>query len=316
MDLKKSKVLVTGAKGFLGGHVVNELSSRGISCTETDRDPGAEPRRDLLEYDSVTQLFDVLEPNLVIHLAAEVGGIGANQASPGEFFYNNMLMGLNVIEACRIFEVDKLVVIGTICAYPKNCPVPFVEDDLWNGYPEETNAPYGIAKKAMLTMLQAYRAQYGLNGIFLMPTNLYGPHDHFDLETSHVIPAMIRKFCDAQHMGSSEVVLWGTGGPTREFLYAEDAAKMIVKAAECYDSPEPLNLGGGREFSMREVASLVREFVGFDGRIRWDASRPDGQPRRWVDVSRAEVAIGPLPRTPFEEGLKKTIAWYKERHPC
>jgi GDP-L-fucose synthase len=299
------RAIVTGGAGFLGRHVIAKLGERGI-----------EPYVPLLENWDLTRegdverLFAEQRPELVIHLAAEVGGIGANQANPGRYWYSNLIMGTHVLEQSRLQGVQKLVLVGTICAYPKFAPVPFKEDDLWNGYPEETNAPYGIAKKTLLVGAQSYRAQYGLDAIFLLPVNLYGPGDNFDLESSHVIPALIRKMTEARREGKKEVKLWGDGSPTREFLYVEDCAEAIVLAAERYDGPDPVNIGTGGEISIRELAELVAELTGFDGEIVWDTSRPNGQPRRQLDTSRAEQMFGFRAKTPLREGLKRTIEWY------
>jgi GDP-L-fucose synthase len=300
------KILVTGGGGFLGTHVVERLRASG-------EDPFVVRRReyDLTRWDDAERAFDKTKPELVLHLAAEVGGIGANRANPGRYWYANLAMGANVVELCRTHEVAKLVVLGTICAYPKFAPVPFREDDLWNGYPEETNAPYGVAKKSLLVGAQAYREQYGLNSIFLLPVNLYGPRDNFDLETSHVIPALIRKMVEAGERGEREIVLWGDGTPTREFLYVDDCAEGIVLAAERYDRPEPVNLGTGEEISIRDLAELVADVTGFDGEIVWDTSKPNGQPRRKLDVSRARELFGFEAKTSLREGLEQTVAWYR-----
>jgi GDP-L-fucose synthase len=296
------RALVTGGGGFLGSHLVERLEGAG-------HDVLAARRRDydLTRPDDAARLFDEARPEIAFHLAAEVGGIGANRANPGRYWYANLQMGVNVLEQARLHDLRKLVLVGTVCAYPKFTPVPFHEDDLWNGYPEETNAPYGIAKKTLLVGAQAYRAQYGLDSIFLLPTNLYGPRDNFDLETSHVIPALIRKMLESPE----EIVLWGDGSPTREYLYVDDAAEGLTLAAERYNGPEPVNLGTGVETSIRETAELVAEIVGFEGRITWDTSMPNGQPRRSLDASRAEELFGFRARTPLREGLERTIAWYK-----
>ncbi len=250
-------------------------------------------------------------PELVFHLAAEVGGIGANRANPGRYWFANLMMGAHVLEQARLHGTPKVVIAGTICAYPKHAPVPFREDDLWNGYPEETNAPYGVAKKAILVGAQAYREQYGLNAIFLLPVNLYGPRDNFDLETSHVIPALIRKMVDARERGEEEIVLWGDGSPTREFLFVDDCVEGLLLAAERYDDPDPVNLGTGEEIAIRDLAELVRSATGYEGAIRWDTSRPNGQPRRKLDTSRAEQAFGFRARVPLRDGITRTVAWYR-----
>jgi GDP-L-fucose synthase len=297
------KVLVTGGGGFLGSHLVERLERDGHDVFAARRSD-----YDLTRREDAERLFDEAEPEVVFHLAAEVGGIGANRANPGRYWYANLQMGAHVLEASRVAGVGKLVLAGTVCAYPKHTPVPFREDDLWNGFPEETNAPYGVAKKAVLVGAQAYREQYGLSSIFLLPTNLYGPRDNFDLETSHVIPALIRKMSESP----DEVVLWGDGSPTREYLYVEDCVDGLVLAAERYDAPEPVNLGTGVETSIRETAELVADAVGFDGRIVWDASMPNGQPRRSLDASRARELFGWTARTPLRDGIERTVAWYRE----
>lgn len=302
------RVVVTGGAGFLGSHVVDALRARGGAREITV------PRSrdyDLTRADAVARLFRDARPDVVIHLAARVGGIEANRQNPGRFFYENMMMGLLMMEEARRAGVRKFVAIGTICAYPKHAPIPFKEEDLWNGYPEETNAPYGLAKKMLLVQAQAYRQQYGFPAITLLPVNLYGPRDNFDLETSHVIPAMIRKFVEARNARQSEVILWGTGKPTREFLFVHDAAEGILLAAERYDERDPVNLGAGFEISIADLAALIAKLTGFAGKVVWDASRPDGQPRRCLDVSRAAAKFGFRAATPFEEGLRKTIAWYE-----
>ncbi|HZO97704.1 MAG TPA: GDP-L-fucose synthase [Gaiellaceae bacterium] len=297
-------VLVTGGGGFLGSHLVDRLRAAG-------HDPFVARRADydLTSWDDAARLFADARPELVFHLAAEVGGIGANRANPGRYWYANLLMGAHVLEQCRLHGVGKLVVAGTVCAYPKHTPVPFREEELWNGYPEETNAPYGVAKKAVLVGAQAYREQYGLRTAYLLPANLYGPRDNFDLETSHVIPALIRKMVEAD----GEVVLWGDGTPTREFLYVGDAAEAFALAAERYDGPEPVNVGTGAEISIRELAETIAALTGFEGAIVWDGSMPNGQPRRRLDASRAERAFGFRARTTLREGLERTIAWYREQ---
>lgn len=305
--LAGKRVLVTGGAGFLGSFLVDKLRERGVADLIIPRSS----QYDLTEQAAVRRLFREAKPEVVFHLAARVGGIGANKANPGLFFYANMAMGLNIIEECRQSGVEKLIVVGTTCAYPKFTPVPFKEEDLWNGYPEETNAPYGVAKRALLVMLQAYRQQYGLNGIYLIPANLYGPRDNFDLETSHVIPAMIRKFVEAKEAGDPYMTLWGTGKVSREFLYVEDCAEGILLAAERYDGEEPVNLGTGEEVTIAELAEKVRTVVGYGGGIVWDASYPDGQPRRRLEVSRARTLFGFMPRASLEHGLYQTVAWFK-----
>jgi GDP-L-fucose synthase len=298
------RTLVTGGAGFLGFHLVERLRAEG-------RDPFVARRADydLTRREDAERLFRHARPELVYHLAAEVGGIGANRANPGRYWYANLLMGVHVLELARRHGVAKLVVAGTVCAYPKNTPVPFREDELWNGYPEETNAPYGVAKKSILVGAQAYRAQYGTNTIFLLPTNLYGPRDNFDLETSHVIPALIRKMLESP----DEIVLWGDGSPSREYLFVGDCVEGLLLAADRYDGAEPVNLGTGVETTIRETAELVAELVGFDGRIVWDTSMPNGQPRRSLDPSRAKELFGFEAQTPLREGLERTIAWYRSQ---
>jgi GDP-L-fucose synthase len=306
VELGGKRVLVTGGGGFLGSHLIPLLDDEGARKTVVrSRD------YDLTEQDATRKLLAEVEPQVVIHLAADVGGIGANRANPGRYFYGNMAMGLNVIEESRLHGVKKIVQIGTVCAYPKHTPVPFREEDLWNGYPEETNAPYGVAKKALLVMLQGYRQQYGLNGICLLPANLYGPGDDFDLETSHVIPALIRKFVDAREAGSASVKVWGTGSASREFLYVEDAARAIILATKHYDGPDPINVGTGREITIRDLVALIAKLTDFAGDVRWDSSKPDGQPRRSLDTSRARESFGFVATTSLEDGLRQTINWWE-----
>ena len=300
------RVVVTGGAGFLGSFVVEQLRTKGCRQIIVPRSRDY----DLVEMEAVRRLYADTTPDVLIHLAARVGGIGANQANPGRFFYENLMMGSQLIEIGRQRGLGKLVAIGTICAYPKFAPIPFQEDDIWAGYPEETNAPYGLAKKMMLVQSQAYRQQYGFNSIVLFPVNLYGPHDNFDLQTSHVIPALIRKCVEARDTGASEIVLWGDGTPTREFLYAEDAAQGILLAAEQYDDSHPLNLGTGEEISINGLATMISAEVGYTGRITWDKTKPNGQPRRCLDVSRIKQAIGFQAKHPLRDGLKKTIAWF------
>jgi len=309
MDLGKARVLVTGGSGFLGAQVVDELRARGAQYIAVPRSRDV----DLTDQRATRQLFERERPDLVLHLAAKVGGIGANQKLPGTFFRDNMAMGLNVLEEARRAASAKLVVAGTICAYPKFAPVPFREDDLWNGYPEETNAPYGLAKKMMLVQSQSYREQYGFNSIFLLPANLYGPGDNFDLESSHVIPALIRKCVEARDAGQPFVEAWGTGNASREFLYVEDCAEGLLRAAALYNESEPVNIGTGREIKISELLQLIARLARFEGEIRWQSDKPDGQPRRRLEVSRALEKFGFKARTTLEEGLRKTIEWYESR---
>ncbi len=300
------RVLVTGGSGFLGRHVLAELSAKGCSRVIAPRSKEC----DLRERDQIISLLQRERPDTVIHLAAVVGGIGANRQNPGLFFYDNAIMGIQLMEYARRASVEKFTCIGTICSYPGFTPVPFREEELWNGYPEETNAPYGIAKKALLVQSQAYRQQYGFNSIFLLPVNLYGPFDNFDLQTSHVIPAIIRKFVEAKAAHNSTVTLWGTGNVSREFLYVEDAARGIVMATERYNQSDPVNLGSGQEIRIRELAKIIGDIVGFQGDIVWDSSQPDGQLRRCLDVSRAKEQFGFLAKVRLEEGLQRTIEFY------
>ena len=309
LDLTKQRIVITGGAGFLGQHLQQKLSQRSI------------PQQNMLiplieDYDltkeaDCVRMYDKMEPDVVIHLAGEVGGIGANRENPGRFFYANMAMGLHLIEQARIRKVKKFVQVGTICAYPKFTPVPFKEENLWNGYPEETNAPYGIAKKALLVMLQGYRQQYGLNGIYLLPVNLYGPGDNFNPASSHVIPALIKKCVDAVDAGKDFIECWGTGSASREFIYAADAVEGIVLATEKYDSPEPANIGAGFEITIKDLVEKVAKITGFTGKIIWDTTKPDGQPRRCLDTSRAFREFGFKAKTDFDAGLKATIEWYR-----
>ena len=300
------RVIVTGGAGFLGSYVVRKLRERGVERIFVPRSR----EYDLVRAENIRRLYDDAQPDLVIHLAAVVGGIGANRDNPGKYFYDNLMMGVQLIEEGRVRGLKKFVATGTICAYPKFTPVPFKEDDLWNGYPEETNAPYGLAKKMMLVQSQSYREQYGFNSIFLLPVNLYGPRDNFDLHSSHVIPALIRKCVEAVRRGEDEIPCWGTGAATREFLHAEDCAEGLLMAAERYDKSDPVNLGAGFEISIRDLAEKIGRLTGFKGRFVWDRSKPDGQPRRCLDTSRAEREFGFQARIGFDEGLRQTIDWY------
>ncbi len=302
------KVCVTGGGGFLGSFVVNNLRQRGAKDIFIPR----MSEYNLVEPDAVHRLLDDAQPDIIIHLAAHVGGIGANREHPAEFFYDNLMMGVQLMHEAWKRGVQKFVAIGTVCAYPKFTPIPFKEDDLWIGYPEETNAPYGLAKKMLLVQAQAYRQQYDFNAIYLLPVNLYGPLDNFDPKSSHVIPALIRKVLEAQQAGQDEVVVWGDGSPTREFLYVEDAAEGILQATEAYNDPEPVNLGSGKEISIKDLAELIGRLTGYEGRFVWDTSKPNGQPRRALDTSRAEQSFGFRAQTDFEEGLRRTIEWYRQ----
>jgi len=301
------RVVVTGGAGFLGSFVVEQLQAKGCRHLIVPRSRDY----DFVQMAAVRRLYEDTTPDILIHLAARVGGIGANQANPGRFFYDNLMMGSQLIELGRQWGLKKFVAIGTICAYPKFAPIPFKEDDIWAGYPEETNAPYGLAKKMMLVQSQAYRQQYGFNSIVLFPVNLYGPRDNFDLQTSHVIPALIRKCAEAQEIAASEIILWGDGTPTREFLYVEDAAEGIILAAEQHNDSRPLNLGTGEEVSIKSLATLIAAEVGYKGRITWDSTKPNGQPRRCLDVSRIKQALGFQAKYSLRDGLKKTIEWYR-----
>ena len=311
MIAKSDRILITGGAGFLGSFLTEKLRARGYTNIII-------PRRreyDLTHEEAAARLYADQKPDVVLHLAAEVGGIGANRDNPGRFFFANMAMGLHLIEQARIVGLKKFVQVGTICAYPKFTPVPFKEDDLWNGYPEETNAPYGIAKKALMVMCQSYRQQYNLNAVYVLPVNLYGPRDNFDLHTSHVIPALIRKCIEARRAGAKEIIVWGTGSASREFLYVEDCADGLIATMEKYDSPDPINLGSGREITIKNLTELVAKLCRFEGKIIWDSTKPDGQPRRCLDVTRAKEKLGFIAQKSLEEGLTKTIAWYEQAHP-
>jgi len=311
MDLSRQRIVITGGAGFLGKHL--QMALLGVGVSEDRILVPLIEDYDLTTEKDVKRMYADMTPTVVIHLAAEVGGIGANRDNPGRFFYANMAMGLHLIERARQVGLEKFVQIGTICAYPKFTPVPFKEENLWEGYPEETNAPYGIAKKALLVMLQAYRQQYGLNGVYLLPVNLYGPGDNFDLQTSHVIPALIRKFVEAKGRGDDRVVVWGTGSASREFFFVEDCARGITLATQRYDGPAPVNLGAGFEITIKDLAEKIRRMVGFEGEIVWDTTKPDGQPRRCLDTSRAEKLFGFKAQVDFDEGLRRTIDWWRER---
>ncbi len=300
------KVIVTGGAGFLGKEVVRQLKRKGCKEIIVPRSKDC----DLCDLSAIKKLLTKTKPDMIIHLAAVVGGIGANRENPGKFFYENLMMGVQLIDQARLLHVPKVVAVGTICAYPKFCPVPFKEESIWDGYPEETNAPYGLAKKMLLVQSQAYRQQYGYNSIYLLPVNLYGPEDNFDPNSSHVIPALIRKCVEAKERNAKEIVVWGTGKATREFLYVEDAARGIILAAEKYNSSEPVNLGAGFEISIKDLVKTIVRLTGFKGNVVWDKSKPDGQPRRCLDTKRARKEFGFTARVKFEQGLKKTIRWY------
>ena len=308
--MKKKRITITGGRGFLGKHLIRTFEERGYeNILVADL-----PEYNLIRQEDIRRLYDEQRPDVVIHLAAKVGGIGFNQENPGSLFYENIMMGVPLLHEGFLRKVGKFVALGTICAYPKFAPVPFKEEDLWNGYPEETNAPYGLAKKMMLVQSQSYRQQYGFNSIFLLPVNLYGPGDNFDPRSSHVIPALIKKCVDAVQQGDEEIIVWGTGAATREFFYVEDAAEAIVLATEKYDKSDPVNIGAGFEISIRDLVSLIVELTGFRGRIVWDSTRPDGQPRRMLDTTRAFNEFGFRARTDFRAGLTKTVAWYRAAH--
>ncbi len=307
--LRAKRVVVTGGAGFLGPHVCAALSAFDLGQLIVPRSAAY----DLREREAIRRLLTKHRPEVVVHLAAVVGGIGANRANPGKFFYDNAIMGIQLMEEARIHGVEKFVAVGSICSYPKNTPVPFREDDLWNGYPEETNAPYGLAKKMLLVQAQAYRQQYGFNAITVLPVNLYGPHDNFDLESSHVIPALIRKAVEARDAGRAHMEVWGTGSASREFLFVRDAARAIALAADRYNKPDPVNIGSGQEITIRNLTQLITELCGFYGEVCWDPSKPDGQPRRCLDVTRAAGAFGFRATTTLRDGLLETISWYERQ---
>lgn len=304
------KVLVTGGAGFLGSHVTEKLKKTGCERIFIP----TKDKYDLVEKEAIKRVYEDAKPNIVIHLAGVVGGIGANRKHPGKFFYENLIMGIQLMEEARKFGIDKFAALGTICAYPKFASVPFKEKNLWDGYPEETNAPYGLAKKMLLVQSQAYRQEYNFNAIFLLPVNLYGPGDNIDPESSHVIPAIIKKCFDAIETGANEIVVWGTGRATREFLYVGDCAEAILLAVEKYNKPDPVNIGAGFEISIKNLTTLIAELTGFKGKISWDTAKPDGQPRRMLDTRKAKEEFGFIAKTPFEEGLKNTIEWYRKAH--
>ena len=306
IDLSTKRICVTGGAGFLGQHLVRNLQSKGAHDIFIPR----YPKYDLVKGEDIARMLSDAQPDIIIHLAAHVGGIGANMARPAEFFYDNLMMGVQLMHQAWQRGVEKFVAIGTICAYPKFTPIPFKEEHLWDGYPEETNAPYGLAKKMLLVQSQAYRQQYGFNSIFLLPVNLYGPGDNFDPASSHVIPALIRKCVEAKEQGADEIVAWGDGSPTREFLYVEDAAEGIALATQYYNRSDPVNLGSSFEISIKDLTELIARLTGFEGRVRWDTSKPNGQPRRKLDTTRAKEYFGFSARTNFEDGLRKTINWY------
>ena len=306
LNLATKRICVTGGAGFLGTHLIRRLKEHGAREIFVPQ----YPEYDLVREADIIRMIETAKPDIIIHLAAKVGGIGANREKPGEFFYDNLMMGVQLIHQSWMKGVEKFVAIGTICAYPKYTPIPFKEEDLWNGYPEETNAPYGLAKKMLLVQSQSYREQYGYNSIFLLPVNLYGPGDNFNPASSHVIPALIRKYLEAKEQGASEIVAWGDGSPTREFIYVEDAAEGIALATERYNSSEPVNIGSSFEISIKDLTETIARLTGFNGTIRWDTSKPNGQPRRKLDTTRAREAFGFEAKTDFEDGLKRTIDWY------
>ena len=306
LNLATKRICVTGGAGFLGTHLIRRLKEHGAREIFVPQ----YPEYDLVREADIIRMIDTAKPDIIIHLAAKVGGIGANREKPGEFFYDNLMMGVQLIHQSWMKGVEKFVAIGTICAYPKYTPIPFKEEDLWNGYPEETNAPYGLAKKMLLVQSQSYREQYGYNSIFLLPVNLYGPGDNFNPASSHVIPALIRKYLEAKEQGASEIIAWGDGSPTREFIYVEDAAEGIALATERYNSSEPVNIGSSFEISIKDLTETIARLSGFNGTIRWDTSKPNGQPRRKLDTTRAREAFGFEAKTDFEDGLKRTIDWY------
>jgi GDP-L-fucose synthase len=306
IDLSTKRICVTGGAGFLGQHLVRNLQSKGAQDIFIPR----YPEYDLVKSEDIARMLTDAQPDIIIHLAAHVGGIGANLARPAEFFYDNLMMGVQLMHQAWQRGVEKFVALGTICAYPKYTPIPFKEENLWDGYPEETNAPYGLAKKMLLVQSQAYRQQYGFNSIFLLPVNLYGPGDNFDLASSHVIPALIRKCVEAKEQGADEIVAWGDGSPTREFIYVEDAAEGIALATQYYNRSDPVNIGSSFEISIKELTELIARLTGFEGQVRWDTSKPNGQPRRKLDTTRAKEYFGFSAKTNFEDGLRKTINWY------
>ncbi len=312
LDLSQKRLCVTGGAGFLGKHLIARLEHYGAKDIFVPRSA----EYDLVKGDDIARMIDDAQPDIIIHLAAKVGGIGANMEKPGEFFYDNLMMGIQLIHQAWQRGVEKFVAIGTICAYPKYTPIPFKEEDIWDGYPEETNAPYGLAKKMLLVQSQSYRAQYGYNSIFLLPVNLYGPGDNFNPASSHVIPALIRKFLEAKERGDKQIVAWGDGSPTREFIYAEDAAEGIALATMRYNSSDPVNIGSSFEISIKDLTETIARLCDFEGDIVWDTSKPNGQPRRKLDTTRAKERFGFEAKTDFEEGLKKTITWYKEERAC